>query len=139
MPFLVWRYGVGQGRKAVSALGWSVGGPCAVGLTVMHLAMFTADIAGITPPILGRDKKPSIFGGSGGEWSRYDQPRGQLVAVGIGSLTGESCLLVRRTGRVCTRCGHQNQRPRSAAIDGVMNERTISVSNSRPSPIVVPT
>jgi hypothetical protein len=42
-------------------------------------------------------------------------------------------------GRGRTRTGHQNQRPRRAAIDGVMNERTISVSNSKPSPMVVPT
>ena len=28
--------------------------------------------------------------------------------------------------------GHQNHRPSSAAIDGVRNERTTSVSNSRP-------
>ena len=41
-------------------------------------------------------------------------------------------------GRGRTRCGHQNQRPSSAAIDGVMNDRTISVSNSRPIAIVVP-
>jgi antitoxin VapB len=32
----------------------------------------------------------------------------------------------------------QNHRPSSAAMDGVMNDRTISVSNSRPSAIVVP-
>jgi hypothetical protein len=43
------------------------------------------------------------------------------------------------TGRVRTRCGHQNHRPMSAAIDGVMNERMISVSNNKPRPIVVPT
>ena len=42
-------------------------------------------------------------------------------------------------GRGRTICGHQNQRPSSAAIDGVMNERTTSVSNSRPKAIVVPT
>ena len=36
------------------------------------------------------------------------------------------------------RCGHQNQRPSSAAIDGVMNDRTTRVSNSRPRPMVVP-
>ena len=43
------------------------------------------------------------------------------------------------TGRVRTTCGHQNQRPISAAIDGVMNDRTISVSNSSPSAMVLPT
>ena len=36
-------------------------------------------------------------------------------------------------------CGHQNQGPIIAAIDGVMNERITSVSNSKPRPIVVPT
>lgn len=34
--------------------------------------------------------------------------------------------------------GHQNQRPSSAAIDGVIKERTINVSNSRPRPMVIP-
>src|SRR5262245_5592485 len=43
-----------------------------------------------------------------------------------------------RSGRLRTRNGHQNQRPRIAAIDGVINERTTKVSNSSPSPIVVP-
>src|SRR6185312_6951043 len=42
-------------------------------------------------------------------------------------------------GRRRTRCGHQNQRPSSTAIDGVRNERTTSVSNNRPMPMVVPT
>ena len=43
------------------------------------------------------------------------------------------------SGRCRTRCGHQNHLPISAAIDGVMNDRITSVSNSRPSAIVVPT
>ena len=42
-------------------------------------------------------------------------------------------------GRVRTCCGHQNQRPSSAAIDGVMNDRITSVSKINPMPIVVPT
>ena len=41
-------------------------------------------------------------------------------------------------GRGRTACGHQNHRPSSAAIDGVMNERTTKVSNNRPRPMVVP-
>src|ERR1044071_10456965 len=41
-------------------------------------------------------------------------------------------------GRALTTCGHQNQRPISAAIDGVMKARITNVSNSRPKPIVVP-
>jgi hypothetical protein len=46
---------------------------------------------------------------------------------------------VARRGLVRTRCGHQNQRLISAAIDGVMKERTTSVSNSRTIPMVLPT
>jgi hypothetical protein len=42
-------------------------------------------------------------------------------------------------GRGRTTCGHQNQRPSSAAIDGVMNALITKVSNNRPNPIVVPT
>ena len=42
-------------------------------------------------------------------------------------------------GRDRTCIGHQNQRPNRAAMEGVMNERTTKVSNSRPRPTVVPT
>jgi hypothetical protein len=42
-------------------------------------------------------------------------------------------------GLARTLCGHQNHRPMSAAIEGVMNDRMISVSNNKPRPIVVPT
>ena len=52
---------------------------------------------------------------------------------GVGS--GQGC----GTGRGRTTCGHQNHRPSSAAMAGVMNERTIRVSNNRPSAIVLPT
>ena len=45
----------------------------------------------------------------------------------------------RTAGRVRTFSGHQNQRPKSAATDGVMNDRTTKVSNSYPIPMVVPT
>lgn len=34
--------------------------------------------------------------------------------------------------------GHQNHRPSSPARDGVINERTMSVSNNRPRPMVLP-
>src|ERR1700687_535933 len=56
-----------------------------------------------------------------------------------GSVTGSPEESLCLAGRERTLCGHQNQRPRSAAMDGVMNERTTSVSNNRPRPMVVPT
>ena len=42
-------------------------------------------------------------------------------------------------GRSRTICGHQNQRPMRAAMDGVMNDRITRVSNNRPSAMVLPT
>ncbi len=44
-----------------------------------------------------------------------------------------------RAGRERTGTGHQNQRPSRVAIAGIMKARTTNVSNSSPSPIVVPT
>ena len=43
------------------------------------------------------------------------------------------------TGRCRTTCGHQNQRPSSAAMDGVMKDLITRVSNNRPMAIVEPT
>jgi hypothetical protein len=52
------------------------------------------------------------------------------VQRGFGHSTG--------LGLVRTFCGHQNHRPISAAIDGVINDRMTKVSNNNPKPIVVP-
>ena len=51
----------------------------------------------------------------------------------------ETGFCLTRAGRERTFSGHQNQRPSSAATDGIMNDRTTSVSNRSPKPIVVPT
>jgi len=58
---------------------------------------------------------------------------GSLVGASVGVGQGEG------TGRCRTCCGHQNHLPSSAAMDGVISDRTISVSKSRPRPMVVPT
>ena len=63
---------------------------------------------------------------------------GHVAAVtDSGSLVGEG--QGDGTGRCRTRCGHQNHLPSSAAMEGVISDLTINVSNSRPSPMVVPT
>ena len=66
-----------------------------------------------------RPPAPTLTGVSAGRWG------------GVGHGEG--------FGRVRTFWGHQNHRPISAAIDGVMNDRITRVSNNRPRPIVVPT
>jgi hypothetical protein len=56
-----------------------------------------------------------------------------------GDSTGSAFGQGRGTGHGRARCGHQNQRPSRAASDGVMSDRTTSVSKSSPRPMVVPT
>ena len=64
-----------------------------------------------------------------------DCDSGAVVASGSGSGSGSGAALpaVRKVFS-----GHQNHRPSAAAIDGVMNDRTMSVSTSSPKPMVVP-
>src|SRR6201987_882912 len=62
-------------------------------------------------------------------------PSSRERTSGLGPV-GRSIVLA---GRGRTLIGHQNQRPSSAAMDGVMNDLTIRVSNKRPSPMGVPT
>ena len=99
------------------------------------------DIAHATHRALGRSARQRSVTRSSADFSRdvavdffWVIPQQQLTnrgtrPVGLQHLAGGA-------GR--TRCGHQNQRPSRVAMDGVMNERTISVSNSRPRPMVVP-
>ena len=68
----------------------------------------------------------------GGACCRFG-PR-PVVGQNKESCRGSSAAAVRAGWR--TRTGHQNHRPSIAAMDGV-DDRTISVSNSRPSAIVV--
>ena len=56
----------------------------------------------------------------------------------LGRLVGQPFYRLAGAGRARTTRGHQNQRPSSAAIDGVMNARITKVSNNRPIPMVVP-
>ncbi len=99
------------------------------------------------------------------QMDRLEQRAGRAIALAVSAgpfdlgkffSTGEISLTLRGKGGVCGLAdwgvhgfsasrfrggvwGHQNQRPSSAAIAGVMNERTIRVSNSRPNAMVVPT
>jgi S-formylglutathione hydrolase FrmB len=76
VPFMVSNFGVSADRANWGAAGWSMGGTCAVGLTVMHPDMFSAfvDIAGDrSPSIGGKDLTVAkLFGGNVDAWAAYD-------------------------------------------------------------------
>jgi S-formylglutathione hydrolase FrmB len=76
VPFMVSNFGVSADRANWGVAGWSMGGTCAVGLTVMHPDMFSAfvDIAGDrSPNIGGKDLTVAkLFGGNVSAWAGYD-------------------------------------------------------------------
>lgn len=76
VPYLISNFGVRADRDGWGIAGWSMGGTCAVDLTLMHPDMFRSfiDIAGDLRPNAG-DKAQTIsrlFGGDADAWAGYD-------------------------------------------------------------------
>jgi S-formylglutathione hydrolase FrmB len=76
VPFMVSNFGVSDNRANWGIAGWSMGGTCAVDLTVMHPDMFSAfvDIAGDFRPNTGpKDQTIArLFGGNSAGWADSD-------------------------------------------------------------------
>ena len=75
-PFLIRTFGVSADPASWAAVGWSMGGTCAVDLAVMHPDMFRTfvDIAGDLAPNAGtRDQTiRRLFGGDASAYDSYD-------------------------------------------------------------------
>ncbi|ORW27193.1 hypothetical protein AWC19_03075 [Mycobacterium palustre] len=76
VPFMVSHFGVSPDRSNWGVAGWSMGGTCAVDLTVMHPEMFSAfvDVAGDFFPNAGTKAQSiaRLFGGNADAWSAFD-------------------------------------------------------------------
>ena len=76
VPFMVSNFGVSPNRINWGVAGWSMGGTCAVELTVMHPDMFRAfeDIAGDLSPNSGTKAQSiaRLFGGNAAAWAAFD-------------------------------------------------------------------
>lgn len=76
VPFMVSNFGVSASRDNWGVAGWSMGGTCAVDLTVMHPEVFSAfvDIAGDRSPNIGTKELTiaRLFGGNSAAWSDFD-------------------------------------------------------------------
>jgi S-formylglutathione hydrolase FrmB len=76
VPFMVSSFGVRSDRADWGVVGWSMGGTCAVDLTVMHPNMFSAfiDIAGDLAPNSGTKAQTiaRLFGGNADAWAAFD-------------------------------------------------------------------
>jgi S-formylglutathione hydrolase FrmB len=76
VPFMVSNFGVSADRANWGVAGWSMGGTCAVTLSVMHPELFSAfvDIAGDFRPNIGSKEHTiaQLFGGNTAAWADYD-------------------------------------------------------------------
>ena len=76
VPFMISNFGVSADRANWGIAGWSMGGTCAVDLTVMHPDMFSAfvDIAGDLRPNTGTTDQTigRLFAGNNAAWAEFD-------------------------------------------------------------------
>lgn len=91
VPFMVSRFGASPDRSKWGIVGWSMGGTCAVDLTVMHPEEFSAfvDIAGDAGPNSGTKAQTiaRLFGGDAAAWAAFDPTQ---VITKHGRYTGVS-------------------------------------------------
>jgi S-formylglutathione hydrolase FrmB len=76
VPFMISTFGVSRHRSNWGVAGWSMGGTCAVDLTVMHPEAFSAfvDVAGDFSPNAGNKAQTiaRLFGGNADAWAAFD-------------------------------------------------------------------
>ncbi len=76
VPYMISKFGVSPDRLKWGVAGWSMGGTCAVDLTVMHPEMFSAfvDVAGDFVPNAGTKAQTiaRLFGGNADAWAAFD-------------------------------------------------------------------
>ncbi|ORW26962.1 hypothetical protein AWB91_04320 [Mycobacterium paraense] len=76
VPYVVSNFGVSPDPSHWGVVGWSMGGTCAVDLTVMHPNLFSAfvDIEGDLTPNTGTKAQTigSLFGGNAEAWAAFD-------------------------------------------------------------------
>lgn len=76
VPFMISNFGVSAQPQQWGVAGWSMGGTCAVDLTVMHPDLFTAfvDISGDLSPNSGNRAQTiaRLFGGNLDAWAAFD-------------------------------------------------------------------
>ena len=76
VPYMISNFGVSPDRSNWGIAGWSMGGTCAVDLTVMHPEIFSAfvDVAGDFFPNAGNMAQTisRLFGGNAEAWAAFD-------------------------------------------------------------------
>ncbi|CAN5608031.1 alpha/beta hydrolase-fold protein [soil metagenome] len=75
-PYVISQFGAGPNAANWGVMGWSMGGTCAIDLTVMHPDLFSAfvDIAGDHGPTAGTKEQTidRLYGGNPQQWAAFD-------------------------------------------------------------------
>jgi S-formylglutathione hydrolase FrmB len=91
VPYMISRFGVSAEPARWGIVGWSMGGTCALDLTVMHPELFSSfvDIAGNMGPEAGTKAQTiaRLFGGNADSWAAFDPA---TVIARHGQYTGVS-------------------------------------------------
>ncbi|MFC9787554.1 alpha/beta hydrolase [Rhodococcus sp. NPDC127528] len=92
-PYVVSTFGASASPANWGVIGWSMGGTCAVDLTVMHPELFSSfvDIAGDLGPTSGTKEQTvdRLYGGNASAWAKFDPT---TVMAAHGPYTGVSGL-----------------------------------------------
>ncbi|MFZ1164093.1 alpha/beta hydrolase [Mycobacterium sp.] len=76
VPYMISKFGVSPDSAQWGIVGWSMGGTCALDLTVMHPELFSSfvDIAGDLGPEAGTKAQTiaRLFGGNADAWAAFD-------------------------------------------------------------------
>ena len=76
VPYMVSKFGVSPDAENWGIVGWSMGGTCALDLTVMHPELFSSfvDISGNMGPETGTKAQTiaRLFGGNANAWAAFD-------------------------------------------------------------------
>ncbi|MGB8408065.1 MAG: alpha/beta hydrolase-fold protein [Mycobacterium sp.] len=84
-PYVVSQFGVSPDPADWGIVGWSMGGTCAIDLTVMHPELFSVfdDIGGDRGPNSGTKEQTikRLYGGNAAQWAAFD-PRTVMAAHG---------------------------------------------------------
>ncbi|NQE92903.1 alpha/beta hydrolase [Nocardia terpenica] len=85
VPYVESKFGVSSNPANWAVVGWSMGGTCAIDLTVMHPELFHTfvDIAGDAGPTSGNKDQTiaRLYGGNAAQWNAFD-PQTVMAAHG---------------------------------------------------------
>jgi S-formylglutathione hydrolase FrmB len=130
VPYMISHFGVNPAPSHWGVVGWSMGGTCAMDLTVMHPELFSSfvDIAGDRGPGTGTKAQTiaRLFGGDADAWAAFDPA---TVITRHGRYSGVSGWFAISSVRTPIR--HRTVSPTDASAVGLGGQDAIGLPNDQ--------